>query len=207
MPDPDSSPGLVGDCETLLLAKASLEGRGTPLSWSLDAAVEDWDGVTVSGGRVTGLDLRSRGLMGTVPPRLAELTGLATLLLAGNTLTGCIPVELYSVANNDLSPVGDSGCRPAAPQNLRATASQAQVTLTWDAPDDSTVTGYSILRRALPAQQQFVTLVGDTGSTAAQYLDINVDPDTEYIYSVMAINAAGAGPESQPVTIRTGPVP
>ena len=39
---------------------------------------------------------------------------------------------------------------PPAPQNLSATATADAVTLTWDAPDDASVSGYQILRRRPP---------------------------------------------------------
>ena len=94
---------LAFDCALLLRARDALAGDGA-LNWSADVPVTEWDGVTVSGmpRRVTGLDLRDRGLTGSIPPELGNLPPtLARLHLAGNTLTGCVP-ERLRLAENDL---------------------------------------------------------------------------------------------------------
>ena len=111
VPGPDSNAGLVGDCEVLLEARDALAGTGT-LDWNGQTPVSDWEGVTVSGTpeRVTGLDLRSKGLNGGIPGKLGDLTELATLRLSGNRLTGCIAPGLKDIATNDLATLGLEDC-------------------------------------------------------------------------------------------------
>ncbi len=101
VPNPTSTPGLLADCDALLRAKVVLEGDGTPLNWSVDLALTSWDGVTVSStlSRVTGLDLSSRGLTGSIPTQLGSLTNLEHLDLHSNQLTGSIPTQLGSLTN------------------------------------------------------------------------------------------------------------
>lgn len=110
--------GLAEDCETLLAIKATLAGTAT-LNWSADTAPASWDGVTVSGTppRVTGLDLASRGLTGTVPPALGNLRELRVLRLNGNQLTGRIPSRLGQLtALTDVQVQANqlTGCAPPA---------------------------------------------------------------------------------------------
>ena len=105
VPPPPScaEPSLAADCAVLLAARDALAGDGA-LNWSADMPLTEWGGVTVSGTprRVTGLDLRNRGLTGTIPPELASLPPtLATVYLAGNAFTGCVP-ERLRLAENDL---------------------------------------------------------------------------------------------------------
>ena len=98
---------LAADCAVLLAARDALAGDGA-LNWSADVPVTEWDGVTVSGTprRVTGLDLRNRGLTGSIPPELGRLPpSLRTVYLAGNAFTGCVPERLRLVENNDLEPL------------------------------------------------------------------------------------------------------
>ena len=98
---------LAADCAVLLAARDALAGDGA-LNWGADVPVTEWDGVTVSGTprRVTGLDLRNRGLTGIIPPNLGRLPPtLAQLLLAGNAFTGCVPERLRLAENNDLEPL------------------------------------------------------------------------------------------------------
>ncbi len=96
---------LAADCATLLAARDALAGDGGSLNWSAGVPVTQWDGVTVSGTprRVTELALRSRGLTGSVPPELADLSALARLALDRNALTGCVPEPVRHVARNDLA--------------------------------------------------------------------------------------------------------
>lgn len=71
--------------------------------WLTDAPLGEWygvewHGVTVSDGRVVGLNLHENGLTGSIPPELANLASLKRLWLHDNALTGPIPPELGSLA-------------------------------------------------------------------------------------------------------------
>ena len=65
------------------------------------------------------------------------------------------------------------------------------ITLTWDPPDDDSITGYQILRRQPSEGENALTVyVEDTGSTATTYTDTEVTADVRYVYRVKAINGA-----------------
>jgi len=83
--------------------------------------------------------------------------------------------------------------RPPAPTNLTATVnSDGSITLSWDAPDDDTVTGYQILRRRpWEGEGSMLVIVEDTGSTSTTFTDTNVTAGTRHTYRVKAINQAG----------------
>ena len=101
------------------------------------------------------------------------------------------------------------------PDNVRAvTQNSGAVELTWDAPQDGTVTGYRIERRRAGGgrsdQQGSVgrhrndhTLVEDTGSADTGYTDKSAEKGVEYEYRVSARNESGAGEESD--WVRVGP--
>ena len=82
---------------------------------------------------------------------------------------------------------------PGRPRNLTGTANaDGTVTLSWDAPNDDTVTGYQILRRKpREGEKTLLVHVNDTGSTATQHTDRDVTPDVGHAYRVKAINAVG----------------
>ena len=92
---------------------------------------------------------------------------------------------------------------PPAPQNLTATANgDGSVTLSWDAPDDDSITGYQILRRQPNAGERSLSVyVADTGSTATSYTDTGVTAGVKYVYRVKAINSAGVGQRSKNVRV------
>ena len=96
---------------------------------------------------------------------------------------------------------------PPPPDNVRAvTQESSAVELTWDAPDDATVTGYRIdRRRAGEGLRDNHTLVEDTGSPDTSYTDQSAGKGVEYEYRVSARNEAGAGEGSD--WVRAGPEP
>ena len=82
---------------------------------------------------------------------------------------------------------------PAAPTGLTAAASHDRVALSWDDPQDDSITGYVILRRnrATTAPGEFTELVADTGSAANTYTDDSVASETLYTYRIRAMNEHG----------------
>ncbi len=63
--------------------------------WLSESPLESWFGVeTDTDGRVTGLNLRSNLLSGTLPPEIGDLTALRVLHLHFNRLSGTIPPEI-----------------------------------------------------------------------------------------------------------------
>ena len=100
---------------------------------------------------------------------------------------------------------------PAKPRGLEATATHDSVTLTWDDPQDDSVTGYVILRRVRENDTggEFSVLVPDTGSAAATYTDDTVAASTTYTYRIKATNGAGTSERSRwfHIDIPAAPVP
>ena len=82
---------------------------------------------------------------------------------------------------------------PARPTGLTAEVSHDSVTLTWDGPNDDSITGYVILRRDEDIHEEgtFETVESDTGSAGTTYTDDTVEPEKQYVYRIKAINADG----------------
>ena len=98
---------------------------------------------------------------------------------------------------------------PAKPRDLSATATHNQVVLTWDNPQDDSITGYVILRRipGVDPEGQFSELVSDTGTAATTYTDASVSAETRYTYRIKAINQHGASERSRWYHIDTPAAP
>ena len=92
---------------------------------------------------------------------------------------------------------------PPAPQNLTGVAnSDGSITLSWDAPDDDTITGYQILRRRpYFGEDELLTYVANTGSAATSYTDTDATPKVRHVYRVKAINPAGVGNRSNSISV------
>ena len=86
------------------------------------------------------------------------------------------------------------GDPPAKPTGLEVSVvSGVGVNLSWNDPDDATITGYEILRRdrARPRTGRVRTIQSNTGSADTSYTDATVVADNVYVYRVKAINAHG----------------
>ena len=91
--EPQDHPSLVADCEVLLGLRDHLAGdRG--LNWSADVPITQWDGIAVGDSGVKTLELGDNELTGVIPPELGHLSQLQWLSLYDNRLTGSIPPEL-----------------------------------------------------------------------------------------------------------------
>ena len=113
---------------------------------------------------------------------------LATLALAGALLA-----LLFSPVQ------AQEGEAPANPTGLSiAAASHDSVSLSWDDPEDDSITGYRILRRETDRQDPgvFTTINRNTGNARTAYTDDTVEPETRYVYRVKAINAHGVSGQS-----------
>ena len=91
------NPGLVRDCDLLLMIKGTLDPDGPPLqSWSNHNPIDDWLGVSLGGTpeRVQAIRLFAQQLTGSLPPELSGLDQLTVLNLGYNPqLSGPIPPE------------------------------------------------------------------------------------------------------------------
>ncbi|MCD6091458.1 MAG: hypothetical protein J7J72_08160, partial [Bacteroidales bacterium] len=94
---------------------------GSPDNWLSTEPISQWEGLTISSGRVIALDLEENNLSGTLPASVGDLTALQTLNLSNNKLTGLIPIEVWDLTNLielDLSRNTFSGNIPSAIENL-----------------------------------------------------------------------------------------
>ncbi len=91
---------------------------------------------------------------------------------------------------------------PEAPGNLTATPGNAEVTLSWDAPDDD---GGSAIER-----YEYKIDSGEwvsTGGTTTTYMVTGLASGQIYEFRVRAVNDVGPGAESAPVSVAPATVP
>ncbi len=70
------------------------------VKWKSSEPVQNWGGVTMEDGKITGLDLNGFGLSGLLPSAIGTLTDLETLDLGSNPgLTGALPEETGDLVN------------------------------------------------------------------------------------------------------------
>ena len=134
------------------------------------------------------------------------------------TRTGRFPILLAVVAALALamamlfsSVAAQEGSAPDKPKGLEATATHGQVVLTWDDPQDDSITGYVVLRRVRVNDTggDFSVLLADTETAALTYTDDTVAASLTYTYRIKAINEHGVSERSRWVHIDTpaAPVP
>ena len=179
--------------------------------------------LTVEGGAVTGA-ARVDGESGvwdiTVTPDTREALSISLPPAADCDADGAVCTSdgralsigaAHIVTGPGPETQAQEGSAPDSPTGLTAEVSHDSVTLTWDDPNDDTITGYVILRRNrdTDAQGQFTELAPDTGTAATTYTDDTVVAETPYTYRIKAINAHGVSERSRWFHIDTlaGPEP
>jgi hypothetical protein len=93
-------PGLVRDSLALVTLYDSTDGANwtNNNNW-LSGPVSTWYGITVSGNRVTKIDLDQNNLSGSLPAEIGDLTALTHLLIRINNVTGVLPPEIGNLTN------------------------------------------------------------------------------------------------------------
>ena len=114
--DPEANPGLVRDCEALVEIMDEIAAAG--LNWDADTPIAEWEGVSLSPGRVRGLSLPGRGLTGPFPFEATELSALQELDLSSNTLSGVIPPELGRLTSLRVLKLNNNALRGPLPGEM-----------------------------------------------------------------------------------------
>ena len=105
---------------------------------------------------------------------------------------------------------------PAAPTGLTVYASTHQsVTLTWDDPNDDSISSYQILRRSRDGDEygdgqgasEFAAITDSTDSAATTHTDTTAQPHSRYIYRIKARNTGGLSPKSSYANAETDEEP
>ena len=119
VPSPYNSIELVNDCVTLLHTRFWVDVDRS-LDWKTDTPIHEWEGVTIDGSTaaVVGLELPERGLRGTIPPELINLSSLRLLNLRHNDLTGNIPPDVGNLVDLEVLNLADNFIDGAIPSEI-----------------------------------------------------------------------------------------
>ena len=119
--NPETKPGLVADCETLLGLRESLSASDL-LDWSVESSIYAWEGVRIDREegkpRVISLLLPNKQFSGNIPPAISNLTSLRALNLSQNDFIGSIPPELASLTNLKVLDLAQNQLTGSIPDDL-----------------------------------------------------------------------------------------
>ena len=168
------------------------------------------------GSAITGyrIETSSNGISGWTAVEANTRSTATTYLhsgLAPGTTRFYRVAAINAVGRGDYASVArgtTNAGRPSQPLALRARADGPRsITLSWNAPasdNGAAVTGYRVRARS-PHDNNWITIVSNTNSTATTYTHRNLQPNTNYRYQVAAINSVGAGPWSLEARTTTHP--
>ena len=102
-------------------------------------------------------------------------------------------------------PMDENDDPPPAPTGLTVSrVGHSVLTLTWDDPEDDSITGYRVLRG--PDADSLSTL-SNTQSDSTSFTDSTVEPDTSYHYAVVALSQDGNSVQSSTLSATTPAAP
>ena len=99
--------------------------------------------------------------------------------------------------------------KPAKPAGLTATPGNAQVTLSWTDPSDSSISKYQVQQKEGTAAWGAWADISGSGAATTGHTVSSLSNGTEYRFRIRAVNAQGNGPESDvagPATPSTSPL-
>ena len=177
--------------------------RATPVPAAIALS---WDGPP-SGVSVTGYRVERRNRKGGEYAVVIDDTGSAGAG-AGYTDSTATSDGKYYYRVTALNSAGESwpsypvsAGPPGQPQSASAMGTREDASLSWDDPQDDSITGYRIERRDRDQGGGFSPLVSDTGGSDTGYSDDTVEPGGRYAYRVTALNDYGESDPSDPVEV------
>ena len=111
-----------------------------------------------------------------------------------------------ATGNGDPSDEAAAWTFPAAPANLTATPGDKLVSLTWDDPDNSSITRYEYQRKTGGSWGNTWTPMTNSDADTTQYVVKSLNNGTEYTFRIRAYSVGG-GTESAEVKARPQPLP
>ena len=135
-------------------------------------------------------------------PLLLLLAGLAVLALA-------VALTVHGQGQEVTPDAAATGTNPPAkPTNLQASAAHDEVTLTWTASTDQTVTHYAILRRNPDTDpSQVFHVIESNAGPGTSYTDGSVSASSTYIYRAKSVSPTGVSQWSGYVKAETPAAP
>jgi hypothetical protein len=137
---------------------------------------------------------------------------LVAIILLGGTAAGFVYFNQHLIfPQEEAAPVVAEAPKPpapppppAAPSNLTATStSYTVIQLRWEDESDNE-SGFRIERRGVTTSYQSITSLSPNSSA---FQDRAVEPETTYLYRVIAVNEGGESPASNEYTVETLPAP
>ena len=142
---------------------------------------------------ITGYDARQKAGSGTFGNWTAIANSSATT--TGHTVTGLTNGTAYTFELRAVNATGDGaassiGATPLfpAPAGLAAAAGDAQVTLSWDNPNDTTIAGYE-----LSTDGGAFAAIGGSGATTIEHTVTGLTNGTAYTFKLRAVNGRESG--------------
>ena len=123
---------------------------------------------------------------------------------SSDTTYGSLTIESVrvTVTDND-SPGEEEEELPPAPAQatgLTAQAGNAQVALSWEDPDNATISKWQVQRKEGSGSYGAWVDVPDSGATTTSHTVTGLTNGTAYSFKIRAVNAGGNGPASDEVT-------
>jgi hypothetical protein len=176
----------------------ALAGHGqATISWS---APQDDGGSPITGYSVISYP----GSATCSPDSLADLSCTVTGLTVGTSYTfGVVATNAVGSSSQALSSAITPYGLPGAPINVTAAGGPGRVEVQWSAPASdggSPITGYTVT-----SEPDGKTCSAD--ATTLRCTVANLTDGTHYTFTVVATNAAGAGPASDPSNVAMPAVP
>jgi len=180
-------------CENDYLALVALYNKCNGPHWNyksnwLTGPVYMWEGVRVENNRVVKLYLNSpyydtpKGLTGSLPVELSNLTGLRELFLYNNLLSGPLPETLSALVNLELLDLSKNQFTGPLPSSWSSLTKLVDLNLSRNQLTGTLPPNWSSLRNILYVNLEFNHLSGTLPDVWSELLDVKrLELDCNYL--------------------------
>ena len=190
------------------VAPSFADDTGDAQTWTQNTAIAS---ITVP--PATGTPTPTYAVVGSLPAGVSFST--SSRVISGTptaTGSGTITIRASNSEGSDdwtvaYTTAAPPATVPAVPTGFAATVTHNSVSLTWDDPNDSSITSYQILRRDITGSGSLGVHI-DSAPVGTSYVDTtNVEPENTYSYRIKARNAQGLSGQSGFQNVTTLAVP
>ncbi len=162
----------IADSLALLRIFETTNGNGWLVPWDISLPVSQWAGVSLSHGRVVGVNLSNNQLEGYLPSEIELLSNLEDLRLSVNLLSDTIPSQVGNLVNLEILTLDNNLLTGIVPEKLFDSDSLKILYL-----NDNLFTKLPPISRALQELRVFNNFLTFSD------LEINVSAAEDFIYA------------------------
>ena len=189
---------------TMSFTVTSTPAPSSPITFRYAVTAESGDTAT-AGTDFTGVSSATEATIAASAASAAIAVSLTddVLVEGDETFTVTLSSPSAGVTISDAAATGtitDDDSLPSAPSGFEATAGNARAALSWDDPEDASITRYELRQKEGSNAWGSWTAIADSDAETTDHTVTGLENGSAYSFRIRAVNPSGSGAQSSVVT-------